>query len=455
MKKFLRKLFPKFIINFYHFLWSFISALIYKFPSKNIIVIGITGTKGKTTVTYLTYFLLKKLGFKTVVSSSDFVFIDDEELERKERLTMPGRGFLQKLLKEATKRGCEIAVLEVSSEGLMQNRHSFIDFDIAVFLNLHPEHIEHHGSYENYKKSKGKLFMALEKSKFHKQLRGIGVKKTIIVNLDDYESDYFLSFKSEQKIAFSLEATYFDKNNLLKPEKYRITKKGIEFILENKRFFSSLVGKNFLYDILASLSILKALGIQPSAAIPYLKEFLGLPGRMDIVEARGFKVIIDYAHTPNSIEDLYKTILEVYKPKRLLCLIGSAGGIRDKWKRPKIGEIAAKYCNHIVISDEDPFDEEPLDIIKSIELGALNYFNEYGIQKPLEIIEDRKKGIYRLIEIADKDDIVVTIGKGNEKSIVYRDKTIDWNEKEIVLSALKEYKKMKRNHSRISTKTSS
>jgi UDP-N-acetylmuramoyl-L-alanyl-D-glutamate--2,6-diaminopimelate ligase len=129
----IRKFLPKFLINFYHFLWSFFFALINKFPSKRIIVIGITGTKGKSTVSYLTYFLLQRLGFKTALSSSDFLFINEKEIERKERLTMPGRGFLQKFLKEAEDEGCEIAVIECTSEGLWQNRHAFINFDIAVF----------------------------------------------------------------------------------------------------------------------------------------------------------------------------------------------------------------------------------------------------------------------------------------------------------------------------------
>lgn len=439
----IRNFLPKFLINFYHLLWSFFFALINKFPSKKIIVIGITGTKGKSTVSYLTYFLLQKLGFKTALSSSDFTFINEKEIEKKEILTMPGRGFLQRFLKEAEKEGCEIAIIECTSEGLWQNRHAFIDFDVAVFLNLHPEHIEHHGSYEAYRKAKGKLFKALEKSKERKSLRGFNIKKTIIVNLDDFESDYFLSFKAEQKIAFSLEAKSFDKNFLLRPESYKISKKGISFKLEGKEFNSSLLGKANLYNILASLSILKALYIPLNLAIEPLKQFKGIPGRMEIIDAKGFKVIIDYAHTPESIEILYKTILDLFKPKRLLCLVGSAGGIRDKWKRPKIGELSAKYCSYIVITDEDPFDEPPENIHKSIEIGAINFLNEYNIEKPIEIIPDRKEAILRLIEIAEKGDIVVTIGKGNEKYINYGNNVLPWDEKEVILSALKSLNKNK------------
>ncbi len=450
MKKFLilfRKFIPKSILNFYHYLWSFIFAILTRFPSKNIVVIGITGTKGKSTVSYLTYYLLTKLGFKTALSSSEFFLIGDKKIENKSRLTMPGRGFLHKFLKKAVEEKCEIAILEVTSEGLMQNRHAFIDFDIAVFLNLHPEHIEHHGSYEAYRNAKGKLFKSLERSKVKKTLRGIKVKKTIIVNADDFESDYFLSFRAEQKITFSLESGLTNAQFNLKPSSFKINSKGFEIILDDKKFVSPLLGKFNIYNLLASFAILKALGLPFNNLEEAIKEFKGLPGRMEIIKAKGFNVVIDYAHTPHSIEEVYQTIHSLFKPKRLLCLVSSAGGVRDKWKRPVIGEIAAKYCHHIVISDEDPFDEDPMEIIKAIEMGAKNYLAEYEIEKPIEIIPNRKDAIYRLIELAEKGDIVVTIGKGNEPTIVYKDKSIPWNEKEVVLSALKDY-------SKISTKTS-
>ncbi len=450
MKKilfFLRKIIPKPIFNFYHYLWSLLFALICGFPSKKIVIIGITGTKGKTTVAYLTYYLLTKLGFKTALSSSEYFFIGEEKIENKSRLTMPGHGFLQKFLKQAVKDKCEIAVLEVTSEGLMQNRHSFIDFDITVFIGLHPEHIEHHGSYEAYRNSKGKLFQALSKSKVRKTLRGLLIRKTIIVNADDFEADYFLNFRAEQKISYGLETKIQDSFQIT-PQSYKITPKGLEFTIENKKFSSPLLGKFNLYNILASFSIIKALGFPINNLDEFLKDFQGLPGRMEIVKAKGFKVVIDYAHTPHSIEEVFKTVLELLKPKRLLCLIGSAGGLRDKWKRPIIGEIAAKYCHYIVISNEDPFNEDPMNIIKSIELGAKRYLAEFEIEKPIEIIPDRKEAIQRLINLAEKGDVVITVGKGNEPSIAFKDYSLPWNEKEVVLEAIKN-----KNHSKISTKT--
>lgn len=451
MKKllvFLRKIVPRPLVNFYHYLWSFFSALIYKFPSKKIIVIGVTGTKGKSTTCYLTYYLLQKMGFKTALSSSDFFYLGEEMVENQSRLTMPGRAFLQSFLAKAVKANCEIAILEVTSEGLMQNRHSFIDFDIAVFLNIHPEHIEHHGSYENYRAAKLKLFKALEKSKVFKKLNGNRVKKTIIVNSDDFEADYFLNFRAEQKITFAIESTLQNYNFNLRPSAYKVNQKGISFVLDDKKFFSPLLGKFNLYNILASFAILKALNLPINSLDTYLKDFTGLPGRTEVIKAKNFKVVIDYAHTPNSIEEAFKEILDLFKPKRLLCLVGAAGGIRDKWKRPVIGELAARYCHYIVISNEDPFDEDPLTIIKAIEMGARKYLAEFEIEKPIEIIPDRKEAIFKLVQMAEKGDVIITIGKGNEPSIIIGEERLPWNEKETVLEALKTYSKISTRASR-------
>ncbi len=450
---------PKFIINFYHYIFALLGAIYFKFPSKEIIVIGVTGTKGKTTTCYLIYTLLSKLGIKTALSSSMYFYFGDEKIENKSRITMPGRWYLQEFLRNAVNKGCEIAVIEATSEGLMQNRHKFIDFDICIFLNLHPEHIEHHGSFDNYKKSKGKLFENLLKGS-RKYFKGKIVKKTIIANSDDFHSDYYLSFPSERKITFGLEGNP-EKRDHLQILKYKLTTKGSFFVLnedfDNKKetkYFTKFIGKQNLYNILASLSVLKALEIPIKSVKDILKDIEPLPGHFEIVQGKGFKVIIDYAHTPDSIEELYKNIWSIFKPKRLLCLISSAGGLRDKWKRPEIGKIAAKYCNEIVISNEDPFDEDPLKIMKEIEYGVKNYLAEYEFQKPYKIIEDRKEAIGYLIENAQKNDIIVLIGKGAEPTIETKEGSIPWNEKEVVLEFLEKIKskKNKNENSRSSIK---
>ncbi len=441
IKKRIRKFIPKFLINFYHYLWAFTGFIYYKDPSRKIVVIGVTGTKGKTTTCYLIYSFLTYLGIKTALSSSQYFYINDKVEENRSRITMPGRWFLQEFLKKAVDEGCEIAVIEATSEGLMQNRHKFIDFDICVFLNLHPEHIEHHGSFEKYKKDKGKLFQNLLKGKI-KYFKGKQVKKTIIANSDDFYADYFLSFPAEQKITFGFEGNP-QKPNHLQIIKFQLTQKGSYFVLnedKEEKYFTKLWGKQNLYNILAALAVLKALQIPLKSVKDHLKEIEPLPGHFEVIPTKSFKVIIDYAHTPQSLEEIYKNIWAIFKPKRLLCLISSAGGHRDKWKRPEIGKVAAKYCNEIVITNEDPFDEDPLKIMKEIEFGLKLYFNEYEFEKPYKIIEDRKEAIEYLLKQAKANDIVVLTGKGNEPTIETKEGSIPWNEKEIVLEILNQIK---------------
>jgi UDP-N-acetylmuramoyl-L-alanyl-D-glutamate--2,6-diaminopimelate ligase len=450
LKKIIRNKIPKSLINFYHYLFSLLGAIFYKFPSKEIVVIGVTGTKGKTTTCYLIYTLLSKLGIKTALSSSMYFYFGDEKTENKSRITMPGRWFLQEFLRTAVNKQCEVAVIEATSEGLWQNRHKFIDFDICIFLNLHPEHIEHHGSFENYKKAKGKLFEGLLKGA-RKYFRGKLLKKTIIANSDDFYADYYLSFPSERKITFGLEGNPQKKDHL-QIIKYKLSTKGTTFTLnedaedkKESKYFTKLLGKQNLYNILAALCVLKALDIPIKSAKDILKEIEPLPGHFEVIQTKNFKVIIDYAHTPDSIEELYKNVWDIFKPKRLLCLVGSAGGLRDKWKRPEIGKIAAKYCHEIVISNEDPFDEDPLKIMKEIEHGIKTYLAEYEFEKPYRIIEDRKEAIRYLIENAQKNDIIVLIGKGAEPTIETKEGPIPWNEKEVVLELINELK-LNKNH---------
>jgi UDP-N-acetylmuramyl-tripeptide synthetase len=437
----IRKYIPPPILNFYHYLWALTGAIRYKFPSRKIVVIGVTGTKGKTTTCYLIYYLLNKLGIKTALSSSQYFYIGEEKKENVSRITMPGRWFLQSFLNSAVESNCEVAVIEVTSEGLMQNRHKFIDFDIAVFLNIHPEHIEHHKGFENYKKAKGKLFKDLLKTK-KKFFRGQEVRKTIIANYDDFEADYFLSFPAENKITFGLEGKP-EMHNHLQVVKYKFFQKKTNFVLneDDTIYETKFIGKQNLYNILGALSVLKALNIPIKSIKEILKECEPLPGHFEIIQAKNFKVIIDYAHTPDSISELYKNIWDIFKPNRLLCLISSAGGHRDKWKRPVIGEIGAKYCNLVVISNEDPFDEDPEKIMKDIELGVKRYIAEYDFEKPYKIIEDRKEAIEYLINQAEKGDIVVLTGKGAEPTIETKEGSIPWNEKEIVLSILEKLSK--------------
>jgi len=408
MKALIKKLIPRFLLNWYHFLLVFLGALIYKFPSKKLIVIGVTGTNGKSTVVHLVAEILEKSGFKTASISSIRFKIGEKEWPNRLKMTMPGRLMLQKFLRQAVKDGCKYAVLEVTSEGIKQHRHKFIDFNGAVFTNLTREHIEAHKGFENYKKAKGKLFKALKKSK--KQ------NKFSVINVDDSNADYFLKLSQGTRIY-----TYGIKN-----EKAEITPEKINLQI-------SLPGEFNIYNSLAAVGAGLSQGIELDKILKILKNVKGLPGRMELVVDRPFKVFVDYAHTPDSLEKVYQTI---YKPQ-MICVFGSCGGGRDKWKRPEMGRIAAQYCNKIILTNEDPYDENPVSIIKDIKAG----FSKSQItNNKLQIILDRRQAIRKALSLAKEGDVVIITGKGCEPWIcVEKGKKIPWDDRRVVRE---EYEKL-------------
>ena len=408
MKEFMKKLIPQQFLNLYHFILAFLAALIYGFPSRKIKIIAVTGTNGKTTTSEMIAKIFQKKGYKVALLNSIRFKIKDKEHQNVLRMTMPGRFQVKKLLREAVNSGCQYAVLEVTSEGIKQYRHAFINFEIAVFTNLTPEHIEAHGSFENYKKAKGKLFEA--------------TKNIHVINIEDENKEYFLKFPAKKKITFGL-------------------KKG-DFNLKNTNLELKLIGDFNLYNGLAALSVGVSQGISLEDCKSVLRDFSGVPGRMEEVISGPFKVIVDYAFTPNALEKVYQTLLKSkieFRNKgtrenensKLICVLGSCGGGRDKWKRPVLGKIAAKYCDEIIITNEDPYDEDPMEIINQIAEGV-------G-QKGKKIL-DRREAIREALKLAKPGDTVVITGKGCEPSIcLAKSKQIPWDERKV---AREEFKKI-------------
>jgi len=392
MKEKLKKILPKIFLSFYHFLLAFLGAVIYCFPSKKIVLIGITGTNGKTTTTEMIASIFEKAGKKIALLNSIRFKIKEKEEINKLRMTMPGRFFIQRFLKKALKEGCQYAILEVTSEGIKQHRHRFLDFKIAVFTNLTPEHIEAHGSFEKYKETKGKLFQV--------------TKEIHVINVEDEHSDYFLKFPAKRKITYGL-------------------KKG-EINLENTKIKLKIPGGFNLYNALAAISVAISQGIDKDFAIKALEEFEGVPGRMEEVISKPFRVIVDYAFTPNALEKVYQTLRNAQYAipnTRLICVLGAAGGGRDKWKRPVLGEIASRYCDEIIVTNEDPYDEDPWEIIEQVAFGTKG--------KARKIL-DRREAIREALKLAREGDIVVITGKGCEPSICVKDKKIPWDDRKVV-----------------------
>jgi len=389
MKKFLKKILPPFLINFYHFILAFLGALIYNFPSKKLILIGVTGTNGKTTTTEMICKILEKANFKVALINSVRFKIGKKTEINKLRMTMPGRFFIQRFLRKAVKEKCKFAILEVTSEGIKQYRHRFLNFKVAVFLNLAPEHIESHGSFEKYKEAKGKLFGA--------------TRDIHVINIEDKNANYFLKFKAKKKITFGL-------------------KKG-DFNLENTQIKLKILGNFNYYNALAAFCTAFSQGIDKKIILEALEEFEGVPGRMEMVIEKPFKVIVDYAFTPFALEKVYKTIKERFKPRKMIAVLGACGGGRDKWKRPVLGSLAAKYCEKVIVTNEDPYDEDPWQIIEQVASGTKG--------KAKKILE-RREAIREALKEAKEGDVVIITGKGAEPSICIGNRKIPWDDREVV-----------------------
>ena len=414
--KLIKKIIPQFLLNFYHYYLAAIGAFFYRFPSKKLIVIGVTGTSGKSTVVELGSLILETAGFKVASLSSLKFKIGDKEWENKLKMTMPGRMKIQRFLNQAVKANCKYVVLEVTSEGIKQFRHKFIDFNTAVFTNLSPEHVESHGSFEKYRAAKRELFKA--------------AKKIHIINRDDENSDYFWEIPAERKIGFGIKNQESGIKNIKLEENYS------SFVIHNSSFLIHLPGEFNIYNVLATIEIARSQGVSLNICQRALEKIKGIPGRMEIVIEKPFKVIIDYAHTPAALEQVYKT-LKNHKPQtenyKLICVLGACGGGRDKWKRPVLGEIAAQYCDKIIITNEDPYDEEPIEII-----------NQVAGNTKAEKILDRRESIRKALSLANSGDTVIITGKGSEPWMcLAKGKKIEWSDKKIALDFLKSSVKIK------------
>jgi UDP-N-acetylmuramoyl-L-alanyl-D-glutamate--2,6-diaminopimelate ligase len=437
-----KKIIPQPIFEFfqpaYHWLIGFLAALFYGFPSKKLMVIGVTGTKGKTTTCDLIAQILNGAGFKTGLATTVNFKIGNREWVNKTKQTMPGRFQLQKLLSQMVKAGCRYAVIETSSEGILQYRHRFIDYKIAVFTNLSPEHIERHGSFENYRAAKLKLFEQAAKNP-----NAVG-----IYNLDDPNVGYFLKPKINRQYVYTLklERPLGGIKNLYQISRIKLSAKGTGFFLNNEQYTMPLIGEFNIYNAAAAICVAVSQGIPRRQIKKALTKAAAPPGRLELInQGQNFTLIVDYAHEPASLETVYKTVSSIKhqaskgKKTKLICLLGATGGGRDRWKRPEMGKIAAKYCDKIILTNEDPYDENPSQILFDIKSGIKNKPSgdsqaktKFKIKNLFEII-DRHKAIKKALALARKGDVVISTGKGGEVWMcVKNNQRIPWDEKEIV-----------------------
>lgn len=436
----IKKLIPKKLFRAlqpaYHFFMSWVSSAFYRFPSSGLIVIGITGTTGKTTSVFLLAKMLESVGHKVGYTSTAMFSDGKREWLNDKKMTMVGRFFIQKMLRKMVRNKCEYAIVETTSEGIRQFRHSFINYDILVFTGLYPEHIDSHGGFENYKKAKGDLFAHLEKCKikyFNKQR----IKKIIIANGDDEYTDYFLDFWAEEKWEYTNNVNNLKKNGtqILYSKNIEAYRDGVNFLVNNTKFNLQLLGKFNVSNAMVSVCVGLSRGISLEDISKGLEKIKGVPGRLEkINEGQNFIVIVDYAFEPKAVGKLYEAI-KLIPHKRVIHVLGSTGGGRDVSRRFALGELAGEHADIVIIANEDPYDDDPQEIIDGVAVGAIKKGKE--LDKDLFKILDRREAIERALAIAEENDIVLLTGKGSEQAIcVANGEKIPWDDREVVREIL-------------------
>lgn len=445
IKQFLKRILPKWVLRFYHWVLAVLANIIYGFPSDKLVVIGVTGTNGKSSTVEMIARLIEGAGYKVGFTSTVKIKIADKEFLNKSKMTMLGRFALQKLLKQMVQAGCQYAVVETSSQGLEQYRHLGINYDVAVFTNLTPEHIEAHGGFENYKKAKGRLFSHLSRKK-RKNLFGRIWEKCSVVNLGDEHAEYYLSFLADTKYGFALDKIYDTKlvdgiNQLLFCDKYELSLQGAKFWLKNQeeddQFYQiPLLGKFNIKNALCALTVAKYLHLDEQKVRKTLAVLPIIPGRMELInEGQDFTVLVDYAPEPASFEQLYQTV-KLLPHNKIIHVFGSCGGGRDVARRPILGRMAGEWADYCIVTNEDPYDDDPMEIIDQVAAGCV----EKGKieNENLFKILNRREAIAKAMSLAQTGDLVILTGKGAEQAIILANGTReDWDEREEARKALR------------------
>jgi UDP-N-acetylmuramoyl-L-alanyl-D-glutamate--2,6-diaminopimelate ligase len=374
----------------YHDMLATLGAIRYHFPSNKLYVVGVTGTKGKSTVSELIAAILEEAGHTVALSSTIHFKIGDTVEPNLYKMSMPGRFFMQHFLSRAVTAGCDFAVVEMTSEGARMHRHKYIDLDALVFTNLSPEHIESHGSFEAYRDAKLSLRDALVASP--KQ------KKVVVANTDDAHGAQFLEVPdSIEKRPYSLK----------RAEPHVENDRGVLLTFEGVSIHSPLIGTFNMYNILAAATFARSIGIPIETVKRAVEKLALVKGRVEkIDEGQHFPVVVDYAHTADSLEQLYKA----FPNDRKICVLGNCGGGRDTWKRPLMAQIAEKYCTDVVLTNEDPYEEDPQKIVQDMAQGMT--------EKKPTIIMDRRLAIRYAVTKAREGDAVLITGKGTDPYIM-------------------------------------
>jgi UDP-N-acetylmuramoyl-L-alanyl-D-glutamate--2,6-diaminopimelate ligase len=419
LKNVIKKNLPKPLINLRHLFFAWWGSVIYRNPSEEIFVIGITGTSGKSSTAYFLRQILESAGITVgSLSTIDFYIAGKNQLND-QKMTMLGRMQIQKYLRQMVDAGCQIAIVETTSEGAVQYRHRFINYDTIILTNLYPEHIESHGSFENYKKAKLSIFEYVANQKLKKKSFGLNIAdkqndkilKTAIVNGNCEYVNEFLNFPFGKKITFS----------------------------SSDSLPSTVYGEHNAQNIAAAATAARLVGVSEELIRNAALKLQNPPGRIEFIkeaEKYGFKVIVDYAFEPVAIAALYATVRNI-PHQRIIHVFGSTGGGRDKSRRSTVGQFVGENANICIVTDEDPYDEDPVAIMADVSSALRRTGKHDGVD--LFEIKDRREAIRKAIDVAESGDIVLVTGKGSEQGMVVNGKILPWDDRKIVREFLISY----------------
>ena len=408
-KRFLSSLFPQPVKNLWHLAQAVLACVWYGFPAKRLTVIGVTGTNGKTTTTQFIARILNAAGKKVALASTINFQIGERAWVNASKLTTLSSWQLQKFLRAAVMEGCQYAVIETSSHALDQNRVWGIPYEIAVMTNVTREHLDYHETMARYREAKCRLFRRARAS---------------VVNLDMEDPQYFCGTQEKKRVTYSAKDAQAD----LLATDITLDFKGTEFTVDGMPCHLNIPGLFNIENALAALGVARLLEIDLAVAIQALASVTGVPGRMELVPNHmNADIVIDYAVTPDAFEKLYASILPLKIPGSQIIHVFGACGERDRGKRPQMGEIASSYADIIILTNEDPFYEDPEQIIDDIERGVTKKKDKTYFR-----IFDRREAIHKALSLAEIGDIVLITGKGAEVTMALGEKRVPWSERQVI-----------------------
>jgi UDP-N-acetylmuramoyl-L-alanyl-D-glutamate--2,6-diaminopimelate ligase len=460
--RFIKKIIPQSLKNLYHLLQAILANVCYGFPSHKIKVIGITGTDGKTTTAQMVAKILQTAGKRVALASTINFIIDGQEEKNLSHYTTESSFAIQKFIRKAVEASCEYLVLEVSSHSLDQHRVWGIRFQTAVITNVTREHLDYHKTMEKYRQAKGLLFKSL-KSNFKFSILNFKSqpkadppreeifndkilnknKKISVVNLDMESPEEFLNFDADEKYGYGLaisnqpassadRSSVISKNpklKIIKAENIELGINGSSYKIQDTKYSIQLPGLFNVENALAATCVALGEGIDLEVASEALSKIKGVAGRMEALENDlGVNILVDFALTPNALEKLYSLLFSVKKEgAKIIAIFGSCGD-RDRGKRPLMGEIVSKYADVVILTNDEPYHEEPERIIEEIFVGIKNKTEGENLWR----IIDRRQAIAKALSLAKPGDIICITGMGNFETMVVGDEKIPWNDRQVI-----------------------